>query len=169
MIRLTYKKATAAAAFIPIALLAAGCSSGSGGGGAYGGGGATSSSAAPTSAASSSAASSSVAGGGRYGSTAGSSGQARGTAVTATEQEFSIALSAKTFKAGTYTFTIHNTGKFSHNLTIEGPGVDKQASPIVNSGATGTLTVALQKGSYELWCAVDGHKDRGMDLTIMVS
>jgi len=31
------------------------------------------------------------------------------------------------------------------------------------------LTATLQKGSYELWCSVPGHKNKGMDLTIKVS
>ena len=33
---------------------------------------------------------------------------------------------------------------------------------------TGMLTATLQKGSYELWCSVPGHKNKGMDLTIKV-
>ena len=86
-----------------------------------------------------------------------------------TEKEFTITLSQTKFKPGTYTFTINNAGSFGHNLTIEGPGVDKKGSPIVAGGSSGSLTVALQPGSYELWCAVPGHKDRGMDMRIKVS
>jgi uncharacterized cupredoxin-like copper-binding protein len=101
-------------------------------------------------------------------STSSSAGAAAGTAVTATETEFGIALSTKTFTPGTYTFTVKNDGKFPHNLTVEGPGVDKQASPKMAAGESGTLTVTLQKGSYELWCSVDAHKDKGMDMKIQV-
>ncbi|MCU1658666.1 MAG: hypothetical protein JWO57_3322 [Pseudonocardiales bacterium] len=165
MSKLNYKTASVTAVFISAALLAAGCSSSKGGG--ANGGGAASSTTAPASASSSSVA----AGGGAKPSASSSQGGAvaAGTAVTATEQEFSITLSAKAFKAGTYTFTVHNTGKFPHNLTIEGPGVDKQASPTLPGGGTGNVTVILQKGSYELWCSVDSHKDRGMDMTITVT
>jgi uncharacterized cupredoxin-like copper-binding protein len=159
----TYKTASAAAVFIPVVLLAAGCSSsstGGGGGGLYGGGGSTNSTPA--------SASSAAAGG--AGSASSQSGAVKaGTAVTATEQEFSITLSAKTFKAGAYTFNVHNAGKYSHNLTIEGPGVDKQASPTMPGGGSSALTVTLQKGSYELWCSVDSHKDKGMDMHIEVT
>jgi uncharacterized cupredoxin-like copper-binding protein len=88
--------------------------------------------------------------------------------VTATETEFSIALSMTTFTAGTYTFNIKNEGKFPHNLNVKGPGVNGQASPTLQPGNAAQLTVSLQKGSYELWCSVDGHKDQGMDLTIQV-
>jgi uncharacterized cupredoxin-like copper-binding protein len=92
-----------------------------------------------------------------------------GTPVNVTEKEYSIALATNTFTAGTYTFTVQNQGQFTHNLTIEGPGVDKAATPNLNAGASGAVTVTLQKGSYELWCSVDSHKDRGMDLHITVS
>ena len=89
--------------------------------------------------------------------------------MTAVEKEFSITLSPSTFSPGTYTFNVENQGSFSHNLTIEGPGVDSQASPTLERGKSGELTVTLQKGSYELWCSVDSHKDQGMDITIDVS
>ena len=91
-----------------------------------------------------------------------------GTRVGVTEKEFSITLSQASFSPASYTFTIQNKGSFSHNLTIQGPGVDTKTSPTLSPGQSGMLTVALQKGSYELWCSVPGHKDKGMDLTIKV-
>lgn len=94
---------------------------------------------------------------------------AAGTAVGVTEREFAITLDRKTFTAGTYTFTVHNVGTFPHNLTIAGPGVDTKASATLDPGQSGSLTVTLSKGSYELWCAVDSHKERGMDLKVQVS
>jgi plastocyanin len=94
---------------------------------------------------------------------------ATGTRVTATETEWSITLSTKSFAPGTYTFAIDNTGKFAHNLTVAGPGISQQASPTVQGGSTSSLTVTLQKGTYELWCSVDSHKDKGMDLKITVA
>lgn len=148
--------ASASALALSAVLLAAGCSSsggGGGGGGAYGGAPRTTSTAA-SQAATTAAASTPV---------------AAGRPVTATEQEFSIVLSAKAFTAGTYTFAVKNAGKFPHNLTIEGPGVDRKASPTVPAGGSGTVTVTFTKGSYELWCSVDSHKDKGMDMTITVT
>ena len=91
-----------------------------------------------------------------------------GTSVGAIEKEFSITLDKASFTPGDYTFTIQNQGRYPHNLTIEGPGVDRKASPTLSTGQSGSLTVALQKGSYELWCSVPGHKDRGMDIKITV-
>lgn len=92
-----------------------------------------------------------------------------GTKVDVTEKEYAITLSQTTFAPGNYTFAIKNTGSIPHNLAIEGPGVDKQVSPTVTGGKSTTLTVALQAGTYELSCAVPGHKDQGMDLKIKVS
>jgi plastocyanin len=100
-------------------------------------------------------------------STATGSPPAAGTAVTATETEYMIALSTTTFTAGTYTVTVHNQGKQPHNLNVKGPGIAGQTSPTVSPGSA-QLTVTMQTGSYELWCSVDGHKDLGMDVTIRV-
>ena len=97
-----------------------------------------------------------------------SSATAVGTSVGVTEKEFSITLSQTSFSPASYTFTIQNKGTLPHNLNIEGPGVDTKTSPILSPGQSGMLTATLQKGSYELWCSVPGHKDKGMDLTIKV-
>jgi uncharacterized cupredoxin-like copper-binding protein len=97
-----------------------------------------------------------------------SSSASQGTPVTAVEKEFSITLSPSTFNPGTYTFNVENQGSFDHNLTIEGPGVDSQATPTIGPGDSAQLTVTLQKGSYELWCSVDSHKEQGMDINIDV-
>ena len=92
-----------------------------------------------------------------------------GTKVTATEKEYSIALSTTAFTPGVYTFDVQNAGAMPHNLTIAGPGVAQQASPNVDAGGSGQVTVTLQKGTYELWCSIPGHKQLGMDLNIQVT
>jgi len=93
---------------------------------------------------------------------------ASSTSVDVAEKEYSITLSQATFKPGTYTFTIKNTGSMPHNLAIEGPGVDKTTSPTIGGGQSGSLTVALQAGSYELSCSIPGHQERGMDMRVKV-
>ena len=97
------------------------------------------------------------------------SAAAVGTSVGVIEKEFSITLAQPSLSAGTYTFAIQNQGSLPHNLIIEGPGVDKKSSPKLAAGESGSLTVDLQKGSYELWCGVDSHKDKGMDMKITVA
>lgn len=97
-----------------------------------------------------------------------SSAAAKGTPVDVVEKEFSITLTPTALHPGTVSFTVHNEGTFPHNLNVSGPGVTEQASPTLSPGQTAVLTVTLQPGSYELWCSVDSHKDRGMDQTVKV-
>jgi plastocyanin len=129
-----------AVAVAAIALLAAGCSSGSSGSSGGGGG---SSSSAPA---------------------------ASGTKVTATETEFHIALSKTTFSPGQYTFTAVDKGKLQHDLVINGPGVSDEKTPaLIAPGQSGSVTVTLKAGTYDIFCGVPGHKAQGMDVHIKVS
>ena len=89
------------------------------------------------------------------------------TPVTVTEREFSLTLSTKNFSPGTYIFTINNAGTASHGLSIKGPGVNSTSS-IISGGKSTKLTVALKKGTYDLWCPVDNHRAMGMMTKITV-
>jgi plastocyanin len=94
----------------------------------------------------------------------------RGTPVTLTESDFRIALSQRAFTAGTYTFHIVNSGGTTHALEIEGPGLASDArSTLVSPGASGSLTVTLSKGTYDVYCPVGSHKDMGMETSITVA
>lgn len=106
---------------------------------------------------------------GGSGSSPGITTSAAGTKVTDTEKEYSINLSTMEFKPGVYTFEVQNTGTMPHDLAIAGPGVAQQTSPTVQPGESTQLTVTLQKGTYELWCTIDGHRQLGMDLKIQVT
>lgn len=110
--------------------------------------------------------------------TGGWSGQASGvsspakagsaTKVTVTMTEFELKLSRKSFTPGTYTFTADNAGKTVHALVIVGPGVKGAHTKTIKGGQKATVTVKLKKGSYELFCPVDNHKQLGMDTHIRV-
>jgi uncharacterized cupredoxin-like copper-binding protein len=102
-------------------------------------------------------------------STSSSSPAAKGTTVTVKETEYKLELSQSTFSPGTYTFTAQNDGGTTHALEIEGPGIEEQQTGNLSPGASGSLTVTLQSGKYELYCPVDGHRDRGMETGISVS
>jgi plastocyanin len=95
-------------------------------------------------------------------------GSAAGTTVQVTEKDFSISLARNTFTPGSYTFEVTNGGPSSHNLTVKGPGVNDTATSTLDSGSKGNVTVTFQKGTYELYCSIPGHKERGMDLTVHV-
>jgi len=134
-----------------VALTAAGCSSSGSPTAAAPSPAAASSSAAPSSAAPSAAA----------GGT---------TAVTATETEFHIALSTKSFSPGTYKFTAVDNGHLQHNLVINGPGVNQvKTAGLLSPGQSAPVTVTLHKGSYDIYCGVPGHKAEGMNVNITVS
>src|SRR5919204_1272389 len=105
------------------------------------------------------------AGGGGTGSGGGGGG---GTPVNVTEKDFSITIAGGTTLApGTYTFNVTNEGPSAHNLTIEGPGVEDEATPTFSTG-TKQLTVTLKNGTYEFYCSVPGHKQAGMDVNVTV-
>ena len=88
--------------------------------------------------------------------------------VTVIEKDFSIELSEKSFTPGTHTFRVENQGSSPHDLNIKGPGLAGEESPTIRGGGTAELTVALEPGTYQLWCSVDGHRAKGMDTTITV-
>ena len=92
-----------------------------------------------------------------------------GTTVTVSESEFSLHVSQTAFPPGKYSFTAKNTGQVSHAVAISGPGVPTTQTAAIDPGGSAELTVTLQKGSYELWCPVDGHRSLGMDTHIQVS
>jgi uncharacterized cupredoxin-like copper-binding protein len=85
------------------------------------------------------------------------------------EREFSITPSSFTLtQPGTYTFRITNNGQIGHAFEIEGHGVEQKTGTI-QPGKTATLQVSLTKaGSYEVYCPIDGHRDKGMQATLTV-
>ena len=98
-----------------------------------------------------------------------SSGGGSGKTVDVTLKDFSISLAGgDSLSPGAYTFSVTNDGPSAHNLTIEGPGVDKQATPTFGSGETKPLTVTLKAGTYDFYCSVPGHKQAGMNVDVTV-
>jgi uncharacterized cupredoxin-like copper-binding protein len=90
--------------------------------------------------------------------------------VTATETEFHIALSTKSFSPGTYKFPAVDNGHLQHNLVINGPGVNQiKTAGLLSPGQSASVTVTLHKGSYDIYCGVPGHQAQGMNMNITVS
>jgi uncharacterized cupredoxin-like copper-binding protein len=81
--------------------------------------------------------------------------------------DFSFKVTQTTLKAGKTRFIISNTGQSPHQLEIKGPGVDEK-SKMVLIGKCDAWDVDLQPGTYEVWCTVDAHKDRGEDVKFTV-
>lgn len=83
--------------------------------------------------------------------------------------EWKVALSQPTITAGTVTFAITNAGSIPHAFEVEGQGIEQQ-TPLLQPGASQTLTLTLKPGRYEVYCPVgtDSHKMLGMDAQLEV-
>jgi|ERR671930_409850 uncharacterized cupredoxin-like copper-binding protein len=85
------------------------------------------------------------------------------------EKEFSITPSSISLtKPGNYTFRVTNNGTIGHALEVEGHGIEEKTGTI-DPGKTAPLQVNLAKaGSYEVYCPIDDHKNKGMKATLTV-
>ena len=101
-------------------------------------------------------------------STTASSGGGAGGTVDISETEFKLDPSDPTVKAGSVTFDVSNDGTTTHNLEVEGNGVEEVTDDL-DAGSTGQLTVDLQPGTYEIYCSIDSHRDQGMEGKLTVS
>ena len=90
-----------------------------------------------------------------------------GETVELVETEFAIDPSEVTAKAGEVTFAVSNEGSAPHNLEVEGSGVE-EVSETIEAGQSTELTVSLEPGDYEMYCAIPGHREQGMEGTVTV-
>lgn len=97
------------------------------------------------------------------------SNSANSTQIVVSENEFSINVPNPPSAPGAYTFVVENSGSVSHDLVIEGPGVESRRTPRIESGGSGELAVTLEPGSYTLWCSVGNHRELGMSTEFTVS
>ena len=65
-------------------------------------------------------------------------------------------------KPGTYVFKAVNSGDTVHALEVEGEGIEEETEEI-EPGQSAELKVKLEAGTYELYCPVDGHAEKGME------
>jgi plastocyanin len=72
---------------------------------------------------------------------------------------FTITMSKKTVKAGTYKIVIRDRSSI-HNFHLRGPGVNKKTS--VAAVGTTTWTVKLKKGTYKFVCDPHASIMRGV-------
>ncbi|MER8009869.1 MULTISPECIES: plastocyanin/azurin family copper-binding protein [unclassified Streptomyces] len=107
-------------------------------------------------------------GGGKASQSTGAAKPGSGTKVTVTETEYALKLSRSSFSPGTYTFTADNAGATTHALEVDGPGVSDVRTKNISSGQNTSVTVTLKKGTYELYCPVDGHRQLGMKTDLKV-
>ncbi|HYI20205.1 MAG TPA: hypothetical protein VD836_15925 [Solirubrobacteraceae bacterium] len=80
-----------------------------------------------------------------------------------------LALSRTTVLPGTVKVTFNNAwAQDPHNLVLEGPG-----EPVVfdelPKGEVAARSVPLSAGTWTLYCGLDGHRERGMQATLIVA
>jgi plastocyanin len=71
-----------------------------------------------------------------------------------------------TAAAGEVTIELVNDSGMQHNVEVEGNGVE-EVSETITEGST-ELTLDLEPGEYEFYCAVPGHREGGMEGTLTV-
>jgi plastocyanin len=93
----------------------------------------------------------------------------KSAAISARLSEWTIQLSEATVPTGQVTFTVTNGGSIPHALEVKGNGTEK-ATPLIQPGASATLTLTLKPGTYEVYCPVgeNSHKKLGMETHLKV-
>jgi uncharacterized cupredoxin-like copper-binding protein len=96
------------------------------------------------------------------------------TPIKVSEKEFSIAGVPKTLKHGVkYTVTLTNKGKFPHDMLFDGKGlhdVGIHNAHAIAAGKSASFTVTFPKaGTFEFYCAVKGHRAKGMEGKVKVT
>jgi plastocyanin len=69
--------------------------------------------------------------------------------------------------AGSVTISMKNDSGLSHNVSIQGQGVDKNGNT-VGQGGTSKVTADLKAGTYTFYCSVTGHEAAGMKGTLTI-
>ena len=87
-------------------------------------------------------------------------------AIQVTETEYKID-TVGSVKAGSVTFGVRNEGQETHALEVEGNGIEEETEDIP-PGEGAPLEVDLKEGTYELYCPIGDHKDRGMITELVV-
>jgi plastocyanin len=84
------------------------------------------------------------------------------------EGQFKYMPSTLSAKAGKVTIAFTNRAPVEHNLTVaSASGAVAGATPTFQGGAK-NLTVSLTPGTYKFYCTVPGHRQAGMEGTLVV-
>lgn len=70
--------------------------------------------------------------------------------------------------AGVTDFRVTNTGTTIHNFEVSGNGIEKQFDTNLKPGETQSLRLELKPGTYTIYCPVGTHKDKGMQVDLVV-
>jgi hypothetical protein len=90
--------------------------------------------------------------------------------VQVVAEEFSLALSRRTLKAGPAIIELANFGEDPHDLKLrrQAPGSPTLTIPQVPPARQARLRARLAPGRFVLWCSVADHRERGMEARLTV-
>lgn len=88
--------------------------------------------------------------------------------VGETEYRIDLPRTAAKLAAGTYVFRVRNEGNQVHDFVVNGPGVQNERTPNLQAGKEADLRVKLAKGTYDVYCSIDGHRQLGMEARLTV-
>jgi plastocyanin len=88
--------------------------------------------------------------------------------LAADETELAYDQTSLTSKPGKVTIDFTNPATLEHDVAIEGPeGEELATSALIGKGKT-SVTANLAAGTYHFFCTVPGHREAGMEGTLVV-
>ena len=75
---------------------------------------------------------------------------------------------AEDLKPGPAVIEITNNGKEEHSFVFEGTDTVERLEENIKPGETKTMNVNLEPASYNVYCPIDNHKNKGMASVINV-
>lgn len=86
--------------------------------------------------------------------------------IPVADSGLAFALTEMTAPAGEVTLRSVNPQGVEHNIAVDAP--DPVIGDTVTDGGVSEITVTLEPGTYEYYCAVPGHREGGMVGTLTV-
>ncbi len=99
---------------------------------------------------------------------AGGEATTAGETVDVSLSEFTIEV-PDSLSSGPVTFNVTNDGTITHNFEVEGQGLEEELAQDLEPGQSGTLTVDLAPGTYEIYCPIGDHANQGMRVEVTVA
>jgi uncharacterized cupredoxin-like copper-binding protein len=66
------------------------------------------------------------------------------------------------------TFNVTNRSTHEHSFEVEGEGIEKALDRTLQPGQSAKLVVDLRAGTYQVYCPVADHEERGMTRPLVV-
>jgi plastocyanin len=86
-----------------------------------------------------------------------------GETLKVTGREYSFAPAAVVLNGGgALRIRLRNEGSLAHNLRLRRDGDEVGGTPVLTAGRSGSATVTVRPGRYEMICTVGDHAELGM-------